>query len=192
MQRYLILAIIGFVAASPIAVAAKENIPANVTIRTGRVVDKIDWSFTPERAVDFSKLKRCVAVNLRNDELQLRDSAGSWVGPATGNYYQNSNRTTISGQGIFKIIDDRNGFLVAQGWIDKPVFAFRWIIRFDLEVALEGSAVKMVMRNINLAMSNTGSSSNDGFMDLNTYYRFRQNYATLEEAANRVKSCIVD
>lgn len=186
------VAIAGVIAGCPVAVAAKDHIPTNVTIRNGRAVDKIDWSFSPGKAVDFPKIKRCVAINLRNDEIQLRDSAGSWVGSTTGNYYQNTNKSVIAGQGIFKIVDDQAKFLVAQGWIDKPVFAFRWIIRFDLDASLEGSDVKMVMRNIKLAMSNTGSSSNNGFGDLNTSFRFKQNYATLEEAVATVKSCIIE
>lgn len=190
MKRHIIIGLAVIAAGFPASLAAKDSLPANVTVRDNRVVDKVDWSFSPGKPVDFSKVKRCVAVNLTNDEIQLKDSAGSWVGPATGNYYQKSNSSTVAGRDIFKIVDDQGKFLVAQGWIDKPVFAFRWILRFDMEVAVEGESVKMVMRNIKLAMSNTGSSSNDGFSDLNTSYRFKQNYSTLEEAANTVKGCI--
>lgn len=129
MDRRLITVRAGIIAGFPVAVAAKDSLPTNVKVRGNRVVDKIDWSFSPGRAVDFSKVKRCVAVNPTNDEIQLTDSAGSWVGPATGNYYQKGNSSTVAARDIFKIVDDQEKFLLAQGWIDKPVLAFRWILR---------------------------------------------------------------
>lgn len=192
MKRCLAALVIALVAIQPIAATAKDDIPANVTVRNKRIVDRIDWSFNPGKPIDFNKAKRCVATNVTNDQIQLKDAAGSWVGPATGNYYQKDNRSTIDAQPVFKFIDDQSKVLVAQGWIDKPVFAFRWILRYDLELSLEGESVKMVMRNIKLAMSNTGSATNDGFSDLYTHYRFKQNYASLEQQANAVKACIAE
>ena len=192
MSRLAGIVIVGAVAGLPVGVMAKTEIPDNVTVRDNRIIEKIDWSFTPPGTVDFAKLKRCVAINLQNDEIQLKDSAGSWVGPATGNYYQRDNRSTIEGRDIFKIVDDQSKFLVAQGWIDKQVLAFKWIIRFDLELGLEGGTVKMVMRNIKLAMSNTGSGTNNGFFDLSTSYRFKQNYETIKEKGEIIKSCIME
>lgn len=191
-MRRVHIAIAAIIALCPLTAAAKEVLPGNVTTRGNRVVDKIDWSFVPSKPVDFARVKRCVATNLTNDEIRLNDAAGSFVGPATGNYYRSNNQSTVAGRDVFKFVDEKNSVLVAQGWIDKPVFAFRWIIRFDLEIAIEPSTIKMVMRNIKLAMSNTGSSANEGFGDLLTSYRFKQNYATLEQAATAVKSCIVE
>jgi len=191
MKRLFAMSVTWAVAACPVGVSAKDSIPANVTLRGNHVMDSVDWSFSPDKPIEFTRLKRCVAVTMKNDQIQLSDAAGSFVGPATGMYYQNHNYSTVAAQGVFKVIDEPGKFLVAQGWIDKPVFAFRWIIRYDLELGLESGRVTMVMRHIQLAMSNTGSSSNDGFGDLLTSYRFRQNYASLEDAARAMRSCIV-
>lgn len=191
MRQKLAIAAAALAAGLPNTGIAKEDMPANVIVRTGHVVDRIDWSFSPPKSVDFARVKRCAATNIQNDEIRLRDSSGSWVGPATGNYYQTNNSFSAAGGSIFKVVDDQNRFLVAQGWISKPVFGFSWILKFDMELALDGQSVGMVMRNIKLAMTNTGSASNDGFQDLLTSYRFKQNYETLSAAADAVKSCIL-
>lgn len=172
--------------------SAKDAIPANVTVAPNKTVDKIDWSFPVARPVEFSRIKRCIATNLKNDELQLRDSAGSWVGPATGNYYQRDNRATVQGGGIFKVVDEQGQYLVAQGQTDRTTGLSGWIIRFDLEAAAEQGRVVLVMRNVKLAASNTGSIGNDGFQPLGTWYRFKSNYAALEAVASAVRSCILE
>jgi hypothetical protein len=170
--------------------SANAAIPANVTVAQNRTVESIDWSFSLERPVEFALVKRCLATNLHNDEVQLRDSAGSWVGPATGNYYRRDNRGTVQGGAVFKLIDDQNQFLVAQGQTDRTSGLSGWIIRFDMEAAVEQERVALVMRNVKLAASDTGSISNNGFQPLGTWFRFKSNYAALEAVATGIKSCI--
>lgn len=178
-------------ATSPIAYA-KDNFPANVTVAKNKTVEKIDWSFATDKPVEFSRVKRCIATNLHNDEVQLRDSAGSWVGPATGNYYRQDNRSTVQGASVFKVVDDQNQFLVAQGQTDRTTGLSGWIMRFDLEAALEPGRVVLIMRNVKLAASSTGSLGNDGFQPLGTWFRFKSNYAALEAVASPVRSCIFE
>jgi hypothetical protein len=168
---------------------AKDALPANVTA-SGKNVTKIDWSFDAGKEIPFPELKRCIATNLVNDDLTLSDSSRSFVGSYTGNYYRSGDKTTVQGKDIFKYVDDGSKTAVAQGWIKKAVFAFSWILRFDLEAATEGTHVKLVMRNLNVAMSDTGSASNNGFTPLLTSYRFKQNYETLQTQANAIQACL--
>lgn len=168
---------------------AKDALPSNVTV-SGHTVTKIDWSFDAEKAVPFSAVKRCIATNIVNDELVLTDNSKSFVGPYTKNYYSSGNTTTVQGKDIFKYLDDDSKTAVAQGWVKKAVFAFNWILRFDLEAATEGQHVKLIMRNLNVAMSNTGASSNDGFTPLYTSFRFKQNYETLQTQAEAIRGCL--
>lgn len=169
---------------------ANAAIPPNVTVAPNRTVESVDWSFPVERTVEFALVKRCIATNLHNDEVQLRDSSGSWVGPATGTYYRSDNRGTVQGGSVFKVVDDQNQFLVAQGQTDRTSGLSGWIIRFDMEAAVEQGRVVMVMRNVKLAASDTGSMSNNGFQPLGTWFRFKSNYAALETVASAMKSCI--
>lgn len=176
----------------PSAAMAKDSFPPNVTIARDKTVDKIDWSFPVEKPLEFSRIKRCVAVNIHGDEVQLRDSAGSWVGPATGNYYQQDNRATAQARDRFSVIDDQNQFLVAQGQTDRTSGLSGWVIRFDLEAGLEQGRAILVMRNLKLAASNTGIIANDGFQPLGSWFRFKSNYAALESVAATIKSCIIE
>lgn len=180
MARLLCMALIGAMTFFPASVAAKDTLPANVTVARDKTVQMIDWSFPIDRPIDFARLKRCVATNLHSDEVQLRDSAGSWVGPATGNYYRHDNRSTAQSRDTFKMVDDKSQFLVAYGQTDRTSGLSGWIIRFELEAALEKDRVAMTMRNLKLAASNTGSLANDGFQPLGIWYRFKSNYAALE------------
>ncbi|MCW3837993.1 hypothetical protein ACFQ1E_17855 [Sphingomonas canadensis] len=191
MARLIGMALIGAITVYPTSVAAKEDFPPNVTIAKDKTVEMIDWSFPINQPLDFSRLKRCVATNIHGDEVQLRDSAGSWVGPATGNYYQRDNRGTAQARDTFKMVDDKAQFLIAQGQTDRTSGLSGWIIRFDLEAALEQGRVTMTMRNLKLAASNTGSLTNDGFQPLGSWYRFKSNYAALEAVANTLKACIL-
>ena len=176
----------------PLAVMAKESFPPNVTIAQNKTVEKIDFSFASDKPLDFSRIKRCVATNIHSDEVQLRDSAGSWVGPATGNYYQRDNRGTAQARETFKVIDDAGRFLIAQGQTDRTSGLSGWIIRFDLEAGLEQGRVILTMRNLKLAASSTGLLANDGFQPLGSWYRFKSNYAALDAVAATVKACILE
>ncbi|WP_304535762.1 hypothetical protein [Sphingobium cyanobacteriorum] len=170
---------------------AKDDFPANVTIAKDKTIETIDWSFPIERPLEFSRIKRCVATNIHDDEVQLRDSAGSWVGPATGHYYQRDNRGTAQARETFALVDDKSQFLIAHGQTDKTSGLSGWIIRFDLEAGLEQGRVILTMRNLKLAASSSGSLANDGFQPLGSWYRFKSNYAALDAVASTVKSCIV-
>ena len=191
MVRLVSMALLGAIMVYPASVAAKNDFPPNVTIAKDKTVQMIDWSFSIDRPLEFSRLKRCVATNIHGDEVQLRDSAGSWVGPATGNYYQRDNRSTAQARDTFKMVDDKSQFLIAQGQTDRTSGLSGWIIRFDLEAALEQGRVTMAMRNLRLAASNTGSLANDGFQPLGSWYRFKSNYAALETVATTLKACII-
>lgn len=92
---------------------------------------------------------------------------------------------------IFKRVDDRGQFLVAQGQTDRTCGLSGWIIRFDLEAGLEQGRVVLIMRNLKLAASSTGSLANDGFQPLGSWYRFKSNYAALDAVAATVKACII-
>lgn len=189
-MRFSVKVLVAGCLAMPAIATAKDVIPGNVTVAKNKTVERIDWSFSTERPVEFSRIKRCVAAHLHNDEVQLRDSAGSWVGPATGNYYRQNNQSTVAGSSVFKVVDEQGRFLVAQGQTDKTMGLSGWIMRFDLEAAIEQDRIVLVMRNVKLAASDTGAAGNDGFQPLGTWYRFKTNYAALEAIALEVKGCI--
>lgn len=197
MKRLLTAIVLGSVLFST-AATAKSQLPPNVTTKPygggrNQAIDAIDYSFAAGKPVEFSRVKMCIATNLTNDEVQLRDSAGSFVG-SSGTYYRTNNSSTVQGGGIFKYVDDPSKSLVARGSVNRQGGLGGIIslaIRFDVEVTAEANAVRMRMLNIESAMKNTGSSSNDGFNPIGVWTGspYKKNIQALDGLASKLRSC---
>lgn len=198
MKRQLITITAVAMALYPATATAKVELPSNVTTKPygggkNQVVDAIDYSFSTEKPIEFSRIKMCIASNVTNNEVQLSDNAGSFVG-ASGTYYRTQNKQTVQGGGIFKYVDDASKSLVAQGSVNRQAGLGGIIglsIRFDLEVSGEDNALKMRMLHIEQAMKNTGSSINDGYMPIGVWAgsMYKKNIQALNGFADQLKSC---
>lgn len=201
MKRLLTTLALSGLGLPPALALAKDPLPPNVATKPygggkNQVIDAIDYSFRAEKPIEFSRVKMCIASNLTNDEVQLRDSAGSFVG-SSGNYYQSKNSQTVQGGGIFKYADDASKSLVARGSVSRQGGLggiISWAIRFDLEVSIEASAVKMRMLHVESAMRNTGSASNSGFMPVGVWSGspYKKNILALNEVADQLKTCFTN
>ncbi|OQW68689.1 MAG: hypothetical protein BVN34_08405 [Proteobacteria bacterium ST_bin12] len=181
------------------ACATQAALPSNVFTRAssdgGTYIDKVDFSYSANEAQDFSKLKLCVAENITNDPVTLQDSSDSFVGAYTGNYYRNSNTQIISGQGVFKYVDDKASALIATGSTisnSNQLIPVKDIVKFDMKSSLVGSKVNIVFMNITRAQKETGAIANDGFAPVGTWYGARSQdiYTSIEVVANKIKSCM--
>ena len=181
------------------ALAAKWEVPSNVTTKSGpyrgAYADTVDFSYQAGQSVGFAKAKLCVVENVANNTVSLQDSAGSFVGPATGTYYRNSSSQTVQGGGVFKYIDDDSSTLVATGTTDGGTSALglvRDLVKFDLKVETAGEAVTIKFSNILRAQQNTGSLANDGFQPIGTWRgsRFQGVYESLEGIAGKIRQCM--
>lgn len=179
-----------------VVLGAANDLPSNVTTtavsKRAVYIDTIDFSYQTLQPTEFSKLKLCVAENISNNAVSLQDSAGSFVGPATGNYYQNNRTQTVQGSGIFKYLDDNAATLIATGTADGGKLAFtRDVLKFDLKAGVSGNDVTIKFSNITRAQQNTGSSANNGFNPVGVWKgaRAKQVYGAIEAVANKVKSC---
>lgn len=179
------------------ALCGSNDLPDNVsTTESGRAIyiDSIDFSYQASQSHEFSKLKLCVAENVTNHVVTLQDSAGSFVGAATGNYYRSSQSQTVQGGGIFKYVDDAAAILIATGTTEGGKIAFsRDLLKFDLKAGINGSDVTIKFSNILRAQQSTGSIANDGFNPVGAWKGARANkvYDALEAVANKVKACAV-
>lgn len=177
---------------------ASVPMPSNVTttsIESNNYIDTVDFSYQSSQTKTFSKLKLCIAENVSNGAVSLQDSSGSFVGPATGRYYQIDHSQVIHGGGAFKYLDDTIFTLIAQGTVDGGPVAFgitKDFVKFDLKAAIDGRAVTLKFLNITRAQQSTGAIVNDGFNPVGTWSGARpiQVYDTLEGVANKVKACL--
>lgn len=177
--------------------ASQVQLPANVATSNGgdggSYMERADFSYRADSPPQFSRVKLCIAENLNNDAVTLRDSAGSFVGPATGRYYQPDNRQNIGGGAIFKYSDDAAATLIATGGISANTgLMVRDHIRFDLKASIAGPNVGLVLYNIRRAQENSGILANDGFKPVGVWpgARAPEVYAALEGVAFKVMNCI--
>ena len=178
---------------------AKEGLPAHVTTKPfsggkNQAIDAIDYSFVAAAPVAFSRVKLCIASNVTNNAVELRDNAGSFVG-ATGTYHRSGDSSTVQGGSLFKYVDDASGSLVAQGSIRRQGGLggiIKLALRFDLEVRSDGTNVKMRMLHIEEAMQDTGSASNSGFHPVGVWTgsMYKKNIQALDALAGELKSCM--
>jgi hypothetical protein len=175
---------------------AKWQVPSNVaTTANGKHMESVDFSYSGDQPKDFKKLKMCIAENITNDAVSLQDSAGSFVGPATGTYYHNTNSQTAQGGAVFKYVDDDSSALIASGTADGGSTAFgltRDIVRFDLKAAIDDKVITLRFNNITRAQKNTGTLANDGFTPVGMWRGAgaQKVYASLEAIASKLKTCI--
>jgi hypothetical protein len=158
-------------------------------------IDKIDFSYKATTTRTFPAARLCIAENVQNQSVQLRDSAGSFIGPATGTYYRANSTQTQQGGEIFKFSDESLATVIATGSvITSPggMALVRDVVRFDLRVALKGQEVGLIFQNITRAQQDTGVASNTGFGPVGTWTGARAPdiYAALEALASKVKACI--
>lgn len=178
---------------------ATVQMPSNVTTSPGNAsgdyINSVDFSYQSSTPVTFNKLKLCVAENVSNRAVQLTDSAGSFVGSASGHYYDVQHSQTVQGGGIFKYADASLSTLIANGTVDGGPVALgltRDIIKYDLKASAHTSQVGLVFTNITRAQQATGSVANNGFSPVGTWSGAhpKQAYAALEGIANGIKACM--
>ena len=175
------------------------ELPSNVTTVAGTsgqgtYVDKADFSFDASSGVAFAALKLCIAETVQNQAVQLRDGAGSFVGPATGTYYRANNVQTQGGGEIFKYSDDSLSTLIATGTTmaaPSTMGLVQDIVRFDLKASVKGSRVGLLFQNVTRAQQNTGAAANTGFGPVGAWpgARAPDVVAALEAVAAKIRGC---
>lgn len=182
-----------------LAGCATVPMPSNVTTTPGNAsgdyINSIDFSYQSSTPASFNKLKLCVAESVSNRAVQLTDSSGSFVGPASGHYYDVQHSQTVQGGGIFKYADASLATLIANGTVDGGSVALgltRDIIKYDLKASAHGQQVGLVFTNITRAQQATGSVANNGFGPVGTWSGAhpKQAYAALQGVANGIKACL--
>lgn len=183
--------------------ATEVILPANVKTTKGSYngdyIDSIDFSFNTDKSPTFSQAKLCVAENISNNDITLRDSADSYVGAYTGTYYQNTNTQNIQGKQTFKYVDEDLSTIIANGTVSTNkdgVFAFiKDIIRYEVKLSTKDKEkVSLEFKNITRAQESTGSVTNNGFTPVGVWAGAgtMSTYSALENSANKLKNCLVN
>ena len=160
----------------------------------GTYIARVDFSYVPPQPRSFSQLKLCIAEHVHQQGAQLSDTAGSFVGAATGTYYQVNRSQTVIGGPVFKYIDEGATTLVASGLTrtESSGGLVVDLVRFDLKAATGPQGLTLVFSQIERAQQNTGGTANDGFGPVGTWAGARAPgvYTALEHLADRLKACL--
>lgn len=186
-------ALLGGCSSTPISLP--ENISTTPTgMGQSTYIDKINHSFATANPASFEKLKLCAVETFSNESILLQDSAGSFVGAYTGNYYNRANSQQIQGGNIFKYEDKGSLTFVATGNTKtKPqqggvIVDF---VKYDAKVSIKNNTVELVFQNINAAQQNTGAASNSGYRQVGTWSGARAPgvISAIDTLAVKFKNC---
>lgn len=192
-RGWITVAVVGLTACAT-SVDLPERVQTVPGTSGGRYIERIDFSYTPAQPRSFSQLKLCIAEHVHDKGATLRDSAGSFVGAATGTYYQIQRNQAVSGGPVFKYIDEGSTTLVASGLTRTASSAGLVVdlVRFDLKAATGPQGLTLVFSQIARAQENTGGMANDGFGPVGAWpgARAPEVYTALEQLAGRLKACL--
>ncbi|WP_084398314.1 hypothetical protein [Henriciella aquimarina] len=183
-------------------------LPENYTTTTGdydqQYVDEVTFKYpAPETASFTDRVARCGVSNLSIDSFVAKDTSRSWVGPATGNYYEAGNRSTVEGSEVLKYISDSENIVVlsgrenygqASGWqaalADSALFENE--LDFDVEAALKEEKYVLTFKKIERASHSTGAIENRGFMPVGIWKGSRADeiVPVIDDVAERLNDCI--
>lgn len=192
MKQVLVVAGMLMLACSGAAEAKNVLLPDNVTLRPSgsRSGDYIDTLTIETGGASFSRLKLCLAQNVRNPPLLI---TGGTDAPFT---FRPSNKTqtaTIQGGDIFKYEDAAENTAIVLGSVDGgPAILSRKIVRFELVAIAGNEHTTLKFTNIEHATENTGSVSNDGFIPVGAWRGAKPLTVieSLQALGSRVGACL--
>lgn len=128
-----------------------------------------------EEAVDFDQdgLVRCILQSLINDETTLSDSANSFVGVYSGNYYDVKKSHSVSGGEIIKyLMEDSVGVIAEAKTRYSTTFGISPItraVKYSLLIEKSDKHVNFEATNIMQAQLDSGALSNVGFYKVGSW-----------------------
>ncbi|MEQ4692669.1 hypothetical protein [Providencia manganoxydans] len=124
-------------------------------------------------SVDKDKLKVCITRVVSNDDVRLSDSASSFTGAYTGNYYHIEKSSTSRGGDVINTGASSENIVVANGttsyFYDAGLMKVERIVRFNLDIESSTTGELFTFTNIKQAQKNSGTVQNDGFSPIGSW-----------------------
>lgn len=173
------------------------NIPSNVTLSKpeaydARYIESVKFNLDSKHL--SGNPAKCLALTVDNKEYTLTDSADSFVGEYTGNYYNIEKQRQVGGGESLIYSDDTSA--ISKGSTDGT-FTFGLapitkIVIFKVEVNLEDKKQYIKFTDIRTAQQSTGLANNDGFIRAGAWPGAKPVfvYQLLDKVSNDIKSCL--
>jgi len=178
--------------------ATSVPLPQNVSLNSNNYIDRINFDyFTQQNDIDaFKMAKVCIAENITNEEVFLKDSSKSFVGSYTGHYYNISSKTQIDGSSVIRMVEDDLKTIIARGMHEYSVtvclLPLAQYLRYTVKMVFNQKILKIQFTKIERAQKNTGYLSNSGFDPVGNWpgARPEEVYTQLEMLSESLWSCV--
>jgi len=158
-----------------------------------------DYSAELVSAVVFKRpgssgdLVQCIAETVSNQGVTLRDSAGSFVGAATGRYYSASNSAHVGGGEVLQYVSADGRSVVANGstQYSSGMLVSR-SVRFKLSAQQKADERVYRFADLSQAQLNTGSAANYVYGGIGAWSGANPDLAlaSLEQVASNIEACL--
>lgn len=197
MKLYLILGIgLGLAGCATNQISSNLNGVDGLTLKQvggNSFLDRYEFS---SQASASSDLAFCMASSVSNKDVQLSDSANSFVGQASGNLYIAGSRSNSAGGEVIKYKSDDGSKVAAQGRADYSfTFGFAPIsrtVQFDVVAKKDSGKLLIAFTDIMHAQKETGAATNSGFTPVGAWDGANPDMAlsTLKDVAAKIQSCM--
>ena len=147
---------------------------------------------THSEPAQLGKLPYCVAANVNNDSIVVRDSAGSFVGAYTGNYYQTNHAASVGGGNVMQYVSPDASEVVAKGPTRYWAAMVERAVRFNLAIKDDGQQRTYKFTAVEVAQMNSGTWPNSGFVRaaMNPGAGGGHALKNMQQIANHIDACL--
>lgn len=183
--------------------AQNVRMPENVELtpaNAGRPQYVLAINFSADTAISpidgYRKARLCIAEKISNDTVTLADSSHSFIGPATGRYYQIDSAHPVAGGATLQASDDELKTVIAKGSTHysagPSLLAIDYYLKFTIRFTAEQNRLSIKFTDITQAQADTGSMPNTGFGPLGTFWGATapDAYKAAEQVANTIFQCV--
>ncbi len=197
MKLYLILGIgLGLAGCATNQISSNLNGVDGLTLKQVGGNSFLDRYEVSSQASASSDLAFCMASSMSNKDVQLSDTANSFVGQASGNLYISGSRSNSAGGEVIKYKSDDGSKVAAQGRADYSfTFGFAPIsrtVQFDVVAKKDSGKLLIAFTDIMQAQKETGVATNSGFTPVGAWDGANPDMAlsTLKDVAAKIQSCM--
>lgn len=172
-----------------------SELPDNMELEAGAYnasyIKHIYFDYPTQMPLSLEKAQQCVALHVDNKPQIIKDSANSWVGPFTGNYYRDGSAQVVGGGQTVNSVSKELSSIVAAGNTKYSNGFGSDIVQFKMLVSLKDSSFRISFVGIERAQSDTGILENSGFEAVGVWSgsRYMQVYSELERLAGEIALC---
>lgn len=159
--------------------------------QSGKSVESV--VFRNPGGVTGDRLPSCVARLVTNDSVSLGDTANSFYGAYTGNYYSSSSSRESAGGDVLSYVGKDGKSVVARGSVGYEASAMvRRVVRFSLSVDVDHGQRVTSFTRLEQAQVNTGAAANNGFNKIGAWPGANPDLAiaSLAELSDQINECL--